>query len=90
MRHFILRLLAGVIVLVGLYGFRPPTAGATASKLPVSQETLLQAQAIADIAELHEWVRARQGHWLEITPPSDDFILHLSLCIGLNRIEAII
>lgn len=75
MRKFRFHLLALMGMLVGLYGLRPPAAGATAAKPPASRESLLQAQTVADPSELHEWVRARQGHWLEITPPSEDFIL---------------
>ncbi len=75
MKGFRFHLLVVVGILVGLYGLRPPTAGATAAKPSASKESRLQAQTIASLAELHEWVRARQGHWLEITPPSEEFIL---------------
>ena len=75
MKRFRFHLLLAMVVLAGVYGFRPPSASATAAKPQDSKETLLQSQTVLDLAELHEWVRARQGHWLEITPPSEDFIL---------------
>ena len=75
MKRFRFHLLLAIAVLAGVYGLRPPTASATTAKPQASQEILLQAQTLADLSELHEWVRARQGHWLEITPPSEDFIL---------------
>ena len=59
MKRFRFHLLVALGVLVGLYGFRLPTAAVTSAKPQASKESLLQAQIVSSLSELHEWVRAR-------------------------------
>ena len=65
---------AVAVVFACVYGAGTSLADAAAWVPRISREAALQAQTVSDMAGLHEWVRARQGHWLEITPPSEDFV----------------